>query len=556
MQSLIISNMKKTLKIFAAALIGMAAVACSSAEKMAELADNVVVKCDPAVLECVAGSIDATVTVTYPAKYFHPKAILEVTPVLVYDGGEAKMTPFMYQGEKVKDNYKVVAKAGGTVTEKVHFDYVEGMEQAHLELRGIAKYKAKSYKLPVRKVADGVNTTYMLVKAAGQVPYKADGYQAVLQQTAEGQILYNINSADVQSKQLKGQSIKDFQSALEEIKANERKTLVGTEVVAYASPDGGEKLNNTLSEKRSKSADKAWDKVMKGKDVADPEVKSIGQDWEGFQELVQNSDIEDKDLILRVLSMYSDPAVRESEIKNMSSVYTELKSGVLPELRRARFANVEFKNYTSDELIELIESNIDILDEPALLHAATLTKDLDSKVKLYDKAINKYDSEKARFNLGVAYLNANDVKKAEKAFADVQKKDADLTNALGVIALRKGDYETAAKNFKKAGTDAAKANIGVVDILTGDYDKAVEDLKDVKGCCHNTVLAYILTGQLDKASKAAHCKDAKVDYLRAIIAARQGNFDQVKTNLDSVAKKDKALAEKATMDIEFAEYYK
>ena len=513
--------MRKTLKIFAAALIGMAAVACSSAEKMAELADNVTVKCDPAVLECVAGNIDATVTVTYPEKYFHPKAILEVTPVLVYDGGEAKMTPFMYQGEKVKDNYKVVAKAGGTVTEKVHFDYVKGMEQSHLELRGIAKYKKKAYKLPVKKVADGVNTTYMLVKAAGQVPFKADGYQAVLQQTAEGQILYNINSANVQSKQLKGQSIKDFQSALEEIKGNERKTLVGTEVVAYASPDGGEKLNNTLSEKRSKSADKAWDKVMKGKDVADPEVKSIGQDWEGFQELVQNSDIEDKDLILRVLSMYSDPSVRESEIKNMSSVYTELKSGVLPELRRARFiANVEFKNYTADELAELVESNIDILDEPALLHAAALNKSLDGKVKLYNKAITKYDSDKARFNLAVAYLNDGNVKKAEKAFADVQTKDADLTNALGVIALRKGDYQTAVKNFKKAGTDAAKANMGVVDILTGDYDKAVQDLKDVKGCCHNTVLAYILTDQLDKAFKAAHCKDAKVDYLRAIIAAR------------------------------------
>lgn len=548
--------MRKTLKIFAAALIGMAAVACSSAEKMAELADNVTVKCDPAVLECVAGNIDATVTVTYPEKYFHPKAILEVTPVLVYDGGEAKMTPFMYQGEKVKDNYKVVAKAGGTVTEKVHFDYVKGMEQSHLELRGIAKYKNKAYKLPVKKVADGVNTTYMLVKAAGQVPFKADGYQAVLQQTAEGQILYNINSANVQSKQLKGQSIKDFQSALEEIKGNERKTLVGTEVVAYASPDGGEKLNNTLSEKRSKSADKAWDKVMKGKDVADPEVKSIGQDWEGFQELVQNSDIEDKDLILRVLSMYSDPSVRESEIKNMSSVYTELKSGVLPELRRARFiANVEFKNYTADELAELVESNIDILDEPALLHAA-LNKSLDGKVKLYNKAITKYDSDKARFNLAVAYLNDGNVKKAEKAFADVQTKDADLTNALGVIALRKGDYQTAVKNFKKAGTDAAKANMGVVDILTGDYDKAVQDLKDVKGCCHNTVLAYILTDQLDKAFKAAHCKDAKVDYLRAIIAARQGNFDQVKTWLDSVAKKDRALAEQATKDIEFAEYYK
>lgn len=557
MQSLIINNMKKTLKFFAAAIIGMAAVACSSAKKMAELADNVIVKCDPAVLECVAGNIDATVTVTYPAKYFHPKAILEVTPVLVYDGGEAKMTPFMYQGEKVKDNYKVVAKAGGTVTEKVHFDYVEGMEQAHLELRGIVKHKAKSYKLPVKKVADGVNTTYMLVKAAGQVPLKADGYQAILQQTAEGQILYRINSADVQSKQLKGQSIKDFQSALEEIKANERKTLVGTEVVAYASPDGGEKLNDKLSERRSKSADKAWNKVMKGKDVADPEVKSIGQDWEGFQELVQNSDIEDKDLILRVLSMYSDPAVRESEIKNMSSIYTELKSDVLPELRRARFiANVEFKNYTAEELMDMVESNSDILDEPALLHAATLTKDLNSQVKLYNKAITKYDSDKARFNLAATYLNAGDVKNAEKTFATVLTKDADLTNALGVVALRKGDYSTAAKNFKKAGTNAAKANLGVVDILTGDYEKAVQDLQDVKGCCHNTVLAYILTNQLDKASKAAHCKDAKVDYLRAVIAARQGNFDQVKTWLDSVAKKDKALAERATKDIEFAEYYK
>ena len=296
---------------------------------------------------------------------------------------------------------------------------------------------------------------------------------------------------------------------------------------------------------------------MKGKDVADPEVKSIGQDWEGFQELVQNSDIEDKDLILRVLSMYSDPAVRESEIKNMSSIYTELKSDVLPELRRARFiANVEFKNYTAEELMDMVESNSDILDEPALLHAATLTKDLNSQVKLYNKAITKYDSDKARFNLAATYLNAGDVKNAEKTFATVLTKDADLTNALGVVALRKGDYSTAAKNFKKAGTNAAKANLGVVDILTGDYEKAVQDLQDVKGCCHNTVLAYILTNQLDKASKAAHCKDAKVDYLRAVIAARQGNFDQVKTWLDSVAKKDKALAERATKDIEFAEYYK
>ena len=549
--------MKKAVRILAAAVLVLGAVACSSAKKMAELADNVIVSCNPAVLECIGGSIDPTVTVTYPANYFHPKAILEVTPVIVYDGGESKMAPLMYQGEKVKDNYKVVPKAGGTVSEKLHFDFVDGMEKSHLELRGVAKYKNKSIKLPTKKVADGVNTTYMLVKAGGIVPLQPDGYEAILKQTAEGQILYKVNSADVRNSELKGQSIKNFQNALDEIKNNERKTLVGTEVVAYASPEGVEKLNRKLSDNRSKTADKAWDKVVKGKDVADPEVRSIGQDWEGFQELVQNSDIRDKDLILRVLSMYSDPAVRESEIKNMSSVYTELKNDVLPELRRARFiANVEFKNYTADELVKMIDDDIDVLDEPALLHAATLVNDLDKQVKIYNKAINKYDSDKARFNLGVAYLNAGDLQNASKAFAKVENKDEDLNNALGVIALRNGDYATATSYFKKAGTNIAKANQGVIDILSGDYNKAVEDLKDAPGCCNNTVLAYILTNQLDKASAAAKCKDARVNYLRAVIAARQGKMDEVKTYLDQVAKQDKALAERATKDVEFAEYYK
>ena len=549
--------MKKAVRILAAAVLVLGAVACSSAKKMAELADNVIVSCNPAVLECIGGSIDPTVTVTYPANYFHPKALLEVTPVIVYDGGESKMAPLMYQGEKVKDNYKVVPKAGGTVSEKLHFDFVDGMEKSHLELRGVAKYKNKSIKLPTKKVADGVNTTYMLVKAGGIVPLQPDGYEAILKQTAEGQILYKVNSADVRNSELKGQSIKNFQNALDEIKNNERKTLVGTEVVAYASPEGGEKLNRKLSDNRSKTADKAWDKVVKGKDVADPEVRSIGQDWEGFQELVQNSDIRDKDLILRVLSMYSDPAVRESEIKNMSSVYTELKNDVLPELRRARFiANVEFKNYTADELVKMIDDDIDVLDEPALLHAATLVNDLDKQVKIYNKAINKYDSDKARFNLGVAYLNAGDLQNASKAFAKVENKNEDLNNALGVIALRNGDYATATSYFKKAGTNIAKANQGVIDILSGDYNKAVEDLKDAPGCCNNTVLAYILTNQLDKASAAAKCKDARVNYLRAVIAARQGKMDEVKTYLDQVAKQDKALAERATKDVEFAEYYK
>ena len=543
--------MKKSLKFLAAAILGIAAVACSSAEKMAELAENVVVECNPAVLEVIGGNIDATLNVTYPAKYFHPKAILAVTPVLVYEGGEQAMSPLMYQGEKVKDNYKVVSSDGGTVTEKVHFTYVPGMEKSYLELRGVVSYKAKSANLPSKKVADGCNTTYMLVKKEGTVSYMADNYMDIIPQTAEGQILYNINSADVRAAQLRGASIKDFQAALDEINANERKTLKGTEVVAYASPDGGEALNDKLSDKRANSAEKAWTKVVKGHEATDTEVKSIGEDWEGFKELVTNSNITDKDLILRVLSMYSDPAVRENEIKNMSQIYTELKGEVLPELRRARFiANVEYQNYTADELKQLVNDNIDVLDEEALLRVASLV-DADKKIDIYNKAISKFNSDRAQYNLGVAYLELNKNDLAQKAFDKVKSAAADVQNAKGVVALRNGDLAAAAKAFTAAGNDDAKANMGVVDILTGNYAKAAEELANPKGCPRNTVLAYILNGQLDKAAAAATCQDPKVKYLKAIIAARQGKISEVKENI-AEAVKNSELAARVAKDIEFA----
>jgi outer membrane protein OmpA-like peptidoglycan-associated protein/tetratricopeptide (TPR) repeat protein len=548
--------MRKGIKFLAVALLSLAAAACASPEKMAEMANNVTVKCDPAVLEVVAGEINATVTVTYPKDYFHPKAILEVTPVLVYEGGEAKMTPFTYQGEKVKDNYTVVSSNGGTVTEKVHFDYVPGMEKCYLELRGVAKVKAKSATLPSKKVAEGANTTYMLIgdaTKAGEVSYKADNYQPVIEQTEEGQILYKINKSDVQKNELKSESVRNFQKALDDIKANDRQTLKSTQVVAYASPDGGEKLNAKLSDKRSESAYKAWKQITKGKEVASPEVKSVGQDWEGFQKLVTESNIQDKDLILRVLSMYSDPAVRESEIKNMSEVFTDLKGSVLPELRRARFiANVEYKNYTDEELTKMVEEDSDVLDEEALLHAASLVKAPAQKEALYKKAVEKYNSDRAQFNLGVVYLNQGKNDKAEDAFAKVTTKDNDLENALGVLALRKGDKDGAAKHFAKAG-EAGQANQGVLDILNGNYDKAAKELANSEG--HAKVLAYILTNQLDKASAAATCGCPKMAYLKAIIAARQGNASAVKSNLET-ASKAKFFKERAAKDIEFAEYNK
>ena len=247
--------MKKTIKSFSAAIFALAAVACSSPEKMAEMAEKVSVGCEPSVLEVVGGQINADVTVTYPADYFHPKAILEVTPVLVYEGGEAKMEPFVFQGEKVQDNYQVIPAAGTTVTKKVNFAYAPGMEKSYLEFRGVVKYKKSAVNLPTKKVADGANTTYMLVCKDGRVDYKADNYQAIINQTAEGQVLYTINSSTVRNNQLTSQSIKDFQAAIDAIKANERQTIVSTDIVAYASPDGKEDQNAKLSDNRAKSAE-------------------------------------------------------------------------------------------------------------------------------------------------------------------------------------------------------------------------------------------------------------------------------------------------------------
>ena len=541
-------TMKKTIKSMAAAILGFAAIACSSPEKMAEMAENVTVKCEPAVLEVVAGEINASVSVTYPEDYFHPKAILEVTPVIVYEGGEAKMEPFMFQGEKVQDNYQVVPSAGSTVTKDIKFTYAPGMESAYVELRGVVMHKDKKIDLPVKKVADGANTTYMLICKKANLPLKADNYQEVIKQTEEGQVLYQINSSVVRNSETKSQSVKDFLAAVEAVKAHERKTLVSTDVVAYASPDGKEDQNNKLSDNRSKSAEKAFNKVTKKNPFGVPvNVTSVGEDWEGFQELVAASDIEDKDLIIRVLSMYSDPAVREQEIKNMSAVYTTLAKNVLPELRRARFiANVEFTNYSNDELLKLIEENIDVLDETALLRAATLVKCNDQKVALYKKAVEKFGSANGQYNLAVTYINMDKLADAKAALAKCAE-DADVKNANGVIALLEGNNAEAAKIFKAVGNNA---NLAIIDVLNGDYKAAAAKVAGTKG--YNAALIALLNGDTAPAA-ALECECPGAAYLRAIAAARKGDAALVKKNLE-VAKKCEKLAARAAKDIEFAQY--
>lgn len=545
--------MKRIFKIFALCALVVAAASCSKsrAEQM-KLAENVKVSCTPEVLALVGDKIPAEITVTYPAKYFHPKATLEVTPVLVYEGGEQAAQTFTYQGEKVQDNYTVVAYDGGTVKESVSFKYVKGVEKSYLELRSVAYYKGKPIEIPAIKVADGCNVTQMLATTGGEYEFKKDAYQDVIKESAEGQILYDYNSANVKNSQLRSNSVKELQAALEEIESDPRYTVTATKIVAYASPEGGQEYNAKLSDKRAASAKKAWKKVTGGMEADNLEVKSMGQDWEGFQEAVQKSNISDKDLILRVLSMYSDPAVRESEIRNMSQVYTEINKNVFPELRRARFiADVDYKNFSEAELEELSRKAIDVLDEEALLRVAAKSDDAAHKAELYKIAVKKFGSDRANFNLAVLSLNEGKVDDAAKYLDAVKDQDADVVNAKGVCELRKGNYDAAAKLFKQSGTTEAKANLGTVDLLKGNYSQAAAEL-DGTGS-HNTAVAYILAGQLDKASAAITCNCPRSNYLRAIIAARKGNASDVAKYLE-VAKKNPAFKARAEKDVEFANY--
>ena len=544
--------MKKVINLIALAALSVAAVSCgaSKAQQMA-MAENVKITCDPEVLALVGDKIPADLTITYPDGYFSPSAVMAVTPVLVYEGGEQAAPSKIYQGEKIKDNNKVIPSTGGTVKESVEFTYVPGMETSHLELRSIVYYGDKRIEVPAIKVADGLIVTAKLAETSGYVTMKADNYQRVISSSAEGQILYDVNSANVKKSELRSESIKELQAALQEIMSDPRYTVKNTQIVAYASPEGGQEYNAKLSDKRAASAQKAWSNITKDIDVDEVQVKSIGQDWEGFQEAVQDSDIQDKDLILRVLSMYSDPAVREREIRNMSQVYSEINKKVFPELRRARFiAEVDYQNFSDEELEELSQKAITLLDEEALLKVAANATDKDRKVALYKRAVKSFDSDKAKFNLAAIALEDGDTAGAMSYLNGIKNADADVLNAKGVCEMKNGNLDAAANYFKQSGSTEAKANLGTINIMQGDYAAAAKNLAGTG--TENEAVAYLLNGQDSDAAAAITGNDAKSDYLRAIASARAGNTSAAKSYLNSAIAKDPSYEAKAANDIELA----
>ena len=508
-----------TKKLYLPLLVALVAVLTSCGSKMGELSSDYFTV-TPQVLEAVGGKVPATINGKFPEKYFNKKAIVEVTPVLKWEGGEARGQAAVFQGEKVEGNDQTISyKMGGNYTMKTSFDYVPEMAKSELFLEFKATKGKKTIVIPAVKVADGVISTSAMVGETLNSANPADGkdaFERVIKERHNEQIMFLIQQANVRASELK--VAKNFSAEAKSINETPNKKISDIQISAYASPDGGYDLNKGLAENRQNNAAKALSKRLK-KDKVEANVVTeyTAQDWEGFQELVSKSNIQDKELILRVLSMYQDPEQREQEIKNISSVYKTLADEILPQLRRARLTlNYDVIGKSDEEIANLANSDAKQLNIEELLYAATLTNDAAQKEAIYTKATQIYPNDyRAYNNLGKLAYKAGNMDKAENFF----KKAAALQDApevnmnLGLVALKKGD-KVAAESYlgKAAGTEELDEARGNLYVAQGQYEKAVAAFGDTK--TNSAALAQILAKDYNKAKATLNGienKDAYTD---------------------------------------------
>ena len=559
-------------KKFYLPLIALLVVAMTSCGKLGELSPEYF-KTNPEVLEAVAGKVPVTISATFPEKYLKKKAVVEVVPVLKWDGGEAVGQSKTFQGEKVTGNDQSVPyKVGGTYTMKAVFDYVPEMAKSELYLRFNAKVGKKTVDVPEVKIADGVIATSELLNtnevtpaiASANTSSSVDAYQRIVEQKQEAQIKFLIQQANVRASELKSDEIKAFTDKIAEVKADSTgKAMKNIEIAAYASPDGGVKLNTTLSENRKDNTVSYLNKELKKAEVeTNVDADYTAQDWEGFQKLVAASDIQDKEQILNVLSMYSDPEQREEAIKNISSVYKTLADEILPELRRSRLTlNYELIGRSDEEINEAFDNNPEVLSLEELLYAGALTDDQARKEAIYKETIKRFPNDyRAYNNLGEVEYTKGNYDAAEKQFAKAASlKDAPEVNLnRGLVALAKGDNNAAQVYFgKAAGTKELGEARGNLAIANGDYEQAVSNFGDTN--TNSAALAQILNKDYSKAKNTlskVENPDATTAYLTAILGARTNNSAMVIDNLKVAVAKDASYKNYAATDMEFAKYFK
>ena len=541
----------------------LAAATLTSCSKMGALSsDNFSV--NPSPLESVGGQVPATINGRFPEKYMKKKAVVTVTPVLRYAGGETAGDAATFQGEKVEANNQTISyRVGGNYTMKTNFKYVPEMLKSDLYLTFNAKKGKKTVKIPDVKIGEGVISTSELVNRTlknASTAFAPDAYQHMIKQKQEANIQFLIQQAKIRTSELNGVSVKQFVKTLQEIQADEqRKALENIEVSAYASPDGGMSLNTKVAQDREKSTQKYVESQLKKTGLeAEVDTKYTAEDWEGFKELVSQSNMQDKEVILRVLSMYQDPEEREHQIRNLSAAFTDLTQEILPQLRRARMTiNYNLIGRSDDEIQAQYKSDASQLSVEELLYSTTLTENVAEQEGIFKKTAQLYPNDYRAYNnlATIAYANGkyNDAKNYLQQALKANSNAAEPNVNLGLISLINNDLTSAQKYLAKgAGSQALGEALGNMYLKQGNYAQAVKSFGNAKS--NSAALAQILTKDYMKAAEtlaAVQKKDAMTSYLKAIVAARTNNNNIAVDNLRDAIAKDASLAAYAAKDLEF-----
>ena len=539
-----------------------AAVVLASCNKTLPEPERITV--NPSPLELKGGKVNAEITGTFPEKKFAKKGVLVVTPVLKFDGQERLGEPVTYVGEKAKENGKTVNyRDGGRYSQSCSYDYEPAMAKSELYLRFEARVGKKVIEIPDLKIADGVNTTPELAQAKdNKTAATPDKFQRVIQELTEADIKFVIQSANLRTSETKSEAVKALSAAIKDADQAERKQINKIEVAGYASPDGGVALNEGLAQNRQKvAANFLKNDLKKNKVNAQITSNITAEDWEGFKLAMENSNLQDKDLVLRVLAMYSDPEEREAQIKNLSAVYKNIADEILPALRRSRMIlTTDLIGKSDEEISALAKNDPAQLNVEELLYAATLTNDKAEKLAIYKKAAELYNDYRAWNGMGQVYFEEGNYAEARRCYAkalEIQPNDPDVNYNAGVAALADGDLAKAEEYLgKAAGTKAnLGAALGTLYTKKGDYAAAKQAYGE--SATNNAAVQQILDQDYAGASKTlANVKEpnATTAYLKAVVGARTNDKEAVYANLKSAIAQDASLKARAAHDIEFAKF--
>lgn len=551
-------------KLIFSLIMGGALVLTGCNKKIAQFDSNYF-SVTPEPLEVSASKVPGTVTGKIPEKVFVKNAEVTVTPILSVNGTELTSLPYTFQGEKVRGNNPTVSyDKGGYISVPFSYDYQPNMEDAALYLNFDVKQGDKQYTIPRVKVTQGINTTATIADVATTAPAIApDKFQRIINEKYSADIKFLINQANIRDGELRSEAMQSFNKNLANASADTSRQIKEINISSYASPEGGVEFNEKLAAQREKNTSAYLEKHLKNEKITnfgELTAQFTAQDWEGFQKLVSESNIQDKELILSVLSMYKDPEVREKEIRNLSSVFDQLAVEILPQLRYSRLtATVDVIGKSDEQIQEAFANNPKSLSVDELLYCATLTNDNDKKAEIYQTAANIYgDDYRAFNNLGACQYVAKDYTSAAANFKKASNlaSNGEANMNLGLISMVNGDYNKANEQLGNAGgIDALGDALGVYHLETGNYSAAVKAFGDSK--TNNAALAQILSKDYSKAKRtlaSITAPDATTYYLMAVLGARTNNEQMILSNLRQASKLDSSLAAKALKDVEFTNF--